>query len=161
MFGTTQCELLHTHLIAIKVTGALLQDGAGNQGNMVKEVEEGCGGIVRCWWREKQKHSFKKMRKNNVYKAILISTPYITKWNTNPGDYPRICMFWGTHFVPFYGQSKICTGTGHRLVCGIFGACLMAISEGTFPRYCKMAGKFWVGPKEERVIPLPSALSFI
>jgi len=35
-------------LIAIKVTGALLQDGAGNQGNMVKEVEEGCGGIVRC-----------------------------------------------------------------------------------------------------------------
>jgi len=64
------------------MTCTLLQDAAGNQGNVVKEDKEGKVSVEE-WWgageREKQKHSFKRLRKNNVYKAILISTPYITK----------------------------------------------------------------------------------
>jgi len=49
---------------------------------MVKEVEEG-NASVEEWWdadeRKQQKYSFKEPRKKNVYKAILFSTPYITK----------------------------------------------------------------------------------
>jgi len=44
-------------------------------------------------------------------------------------------------FSHFCGPCKIRTGTGHRLVCWIFGACLMAKTKGTFCWHCKMAGK--------------------
>jgi len=82
----------------------------------------------------------KKLRKNNVYKAIyfqlhtsknefqtpeLLSTLYVDR---NP-------------LFPFVWTFYVCTATGHRLVCWIFSACLMAISKGTFCWHCKMAGK--------------------
>jgi hypothetical protein len=54
--------------------------------------------------------------------------------------YQRHCKFTGTHFSHFYEHSKVCTSTGHKMVCWISGACQMAISKGTFCRHCKMAG---------------------
>jgi hypothetical protein len=49
---------------------------------MAKEAEEG-NASVEEWWdadkRKQQKYSLKKLRKNNVHKATLFSTPYITK----------------------------------------------------------------------------------
>jgi hypothetical protein len=35
--------------------------------------------------REQKEYSFKKLRKNNVYKAILFWNPHIKKWNPNTG----------------------------------------------------------------------------
>jgi hypothetical protein len=49
---------------------------------MVKEVEEGNASVEeRCEAdeRKQQEYSFKKLRKNNVYKPILFSTPCHTK----------------------------------------------------------------------------------
>ena len=50
--------------------------------------------------------------------------------------YQRLCIVTAT-CIP------ICMdlGTGHKLVCWVFGACLMAISKGRFFWHCKMASK--------------------
>ena len=86
LFESTQSELLEKHLKEISLSGAMLEDAAGSQGNMISEVEGGDASAEE-WWAvdesEKQKYSFKKPRKNFVYKPILFSTPYITKWNSN------------------------------------------------------------------------------
>jgi hypothetical protein len=119
------------------------------------------GGTVSCWWKGKQKYSFKNWERTMFMKAFYFNSICHKLKSKHPSYCPRICMFWGTRFLPLYGHPKICTSAGHRLVCLISGACLMAISKGTFPRYCKIAGKFWVGYEEEEVIPLLPELSFI
>jgi hypothetical protein len=74
----------------------------------------------------------KKLRKNNVYKIILFSNPYIKNEIKTGSILSRPFMLTGTRFSHLYDHSKVCTGTGHRLVCWISGACLMAISKGAF-----------------------------
>jgi len=55
---------------------------------MVSEVEEEYASVEE-WWgadeRDKQTYSFKELRKNSVYIAILFSTPYSKKRNPNTG----------------------------------------------------------------------------
>jgi hypothetical protein len=61
---------------------------------------------------------------------------------------PRLFILTGTRFSHLHGNSKICTGTGHRLVCWVCGACLMAIFIWVrFNRHTKMAGKILNGAK--------------
>ena len=55
--------------------------------------------------------------------------------------YQLLCMLTGTCSSHLHGHSNIYTTTGHRLVCCVSGACLMAISKGTFCWRWKMAGK--------------------
>ena len=77
-----------------------------------------------------------------MYKAILFSIPYITKYNPKTGATVSCFVFLQEPSFPnSCGHSKICTSTGHRLVWGIFGACLMALSKGTFWWHCKMLDK--------------------
>ena len=65
-----------------KLSGELIKNAAGNRGNMVWEVGEGIASVEE-WWgtdeRKKQEYSLKYLRKNNVSKAILFWTTYITK----------------------------------------------------------------------------------
>jgi hypothetical protein len=67
---------------AITVSGSQHNGAADNQGNMAKEAEDR-NASVEEWWdadkRKQQKYSLKKLRKNNVYKATLFSTPYTKK----------------------------------------------------------------------------------
>ena len=81
-------------------------------------------------------------------------------------------MLTGTRFSHLHIHSNICTSTGHRLVCCISGACLMAISKGRFCWRCKMADKvsrrskrgesrpitFWHSVIFSFIMPLTTAL---
>jgi hypothetical protein len=58
----------------MRVSGELLKDAPGNQSNMVSEGEGGNASVEELCdadEREQKEYSFKKLRKNNVYKAIL------------------------------------------------------------------------------------------
>jgi hypothetical protein len=70
---------------------------------MIKEVDEGYAGMKE-WWdadeREKQKYLCKKLRKNNVYTAILFPSPYVAKWNPNTGATISGFACWQEHAFP-------------------------------------------------------------
>ena len=70
-------------------------------------------------------------------------------------------MLTRTAFPRLCGLYNVRTGTDHRMVCRDFGACVKAICKGAFYWHCKMAGKFWVGQKDEKPIPLTPVPCFI
>jgi hypothetical protein len=74
----------------------------------------------------------KILRKNNVFKIILFSTPYIKNEIQTAENLPPLFILTGTRFSHLHGHSKICTDTDHRLVCWICGAGLMARSKSAF-----------------------------
>jgi len=97
---------------------------------------------VWCWWKEKLEYAFKKLGRTMFIKPFYFQLHTAKKIiSKHRNYYPRLCMSTRNRFYHLYGHSKICISTGHRLVCRISGACLMAIYKGTFCWQCKMAGK--------------------
>jgi hypothetical protein len=119
----------------IIVVGELLKDAAGNESNMVSEVEGGKASVEELCdadEREKQEYSFKKLRKNNVIKPFYFQLHTSQNEIQTPELLSATFMLTGTRYSHLYGHSKIRTGAGHRLVCWICGAGLMTISKCTF-----------------------------
>ena len=64
------------------LSSELLKFAAGKHGNKVSDVYEGNASVEEgcdADKRKKQNFSFIKLRKNNVYKAVLFTIPYLTK----------------------------------------------------------------------------------
>jgi hypothetical protein len=74
-----------------------------------------------------------KTEKEHCLKSHFIFSYIHRKMKSkHQSSYPRLCVLTRNPFFHLYGHSEICTSTDHRLVCWISGACLMAISKGTF-----------------------------
>ena len=103
----------------IRLSGELIKDGADNKGNMVSEGEEGTASVEE-WWgvdeREKKEHSFKELRKNNVFEAILFSTQYIIKENPNTGATISCFVCWQVPAFPICQAARTAAALSYRVI---------------------------------------------
>jgi hypothetical protein len=93
---------------------------------------------------------FKKVKKTICSKSHFIFNPINHKMKSKQRSYyQRLCMLTGTRFAHLYEPSKICTGTGHWLVCGISVEYLMALCKITISLHPTMMGKFKYAKRRE------------
>ena len=85
--------------------------------------------------------SVKNEKEQCLWSPFIFNSIHHKMKSKHPSYYQMLCNFTGIRFSHSYGHSKISNSTGHRLLCWIFGACLMAIYKVRFWWHCKMAGK--------------------
>ena len=132
---------------------------------MLSEVEEG-NASVEEWCdadeREKQEYAFKKFERTMFKKPFYFQLHTAKKWNPNNGTTIRgfVCRQ-ETAFTICMDILKYVLTQATHWCAGFQVRVWWRYIRVRFADNVKWRVKLWVGQKEEKAIPLPSALYFI